>query len=85
MKKENFTVYWWATLTDPVNISGIFHTKTNGIVVLKGKQHYFQQKNNPLLVWKKRKHRLIVFNGTVGFTYFLIMTGSRTIVIISCY
>ncbi|HQX74025.1 MAG TPA: two-component regulator propeller domain-containing protein, partial [Chitinophagaceae bacterium] len=56
---------------DPVNISGIFHTKTNGIVVLKGKQHYFQQKNNPLLFEKKETPFDSLLNGTVGFTYFL--------------
>jgi len=56
---------------DPDNISGIFHTKSHGIVVLKGTQHYFQQKNNPLLFEKKETTFDSLLNGTVGFTYYL--------------
>lgn len=57
--------------TDNSNISSLFHTSSRGIIVLKGRQHYFQKKNDPTVFEKIKVPFEKQLEGTIGFTYFI--------------
>ncbi len=57
--------------SDNTNISGIFRIKNRGVVVLKGRQHFFQKENSPLVFEKVNMPFDSVLAGQVGFTYYL--------------
>jgi ligand-binding sensor domain-containing protein len=57
--------------TDQNNISAIFHTRSHGLIVLKGRQHYFQKKGNDTAFEKKELPIDNQLTGNTGFTYYL--------------
>ena len=57
--------------SDNSNISGIFNIRNRGVVILKGRQHYFQKKNNPFVFEKINIPFDDMLAGPVGFTYYL--------------
>ena len=57
--------------SDNSNTSGIFSIRNRGVVILKGRQHYFQKKNNPFVFEKIGMPFEELLAGPVGFTYYL--------------
>lgn len=58
--------------SDARTISSVNYTKSRGIIVLKGRQHYFQQKNNPLAFEKASLPFDKELSGSGGFAYFTL-------------
>jgi len=57
--------------SDGSNISAVFKAGKDGVAVLKGRQHYFQRKDNPLKFDKTNMPFDSLLTGPIGFTYYL--------------
>ena len=56
--------------SDARTISTIYYSQSRGIIVMKGRQHYFQKKDNPMLFEKQNLPFDEELAGTGGFNYF---------------
>ena len=57
--------------SDNSNISAVFNVGKDGVVILKGRQHYFQKRNEPYIFEKISMPFDSVLTGPVGFTYYM--------------
>jgi len=57
--------------TDKTNITAMFFSDSRGIILLKGHQHYFQEKPGSISFEKKEVPFGQYLTGTTGFNYFL--------------
>lgn len=69
-EKRRFHKILIGNTADQNGIGSIFHSKKNGLIVLKGTAHYFQQ-GKTLRFEKKKLPFESKLSGAAGFTYFL--------------